>query len=52
MGDFMSGVSDSSSNDSKFMIKIGMQRSDHYSRHSLGQKNKNNKLQLTQYAAR
>jgi hypothetical protein len=30
MGDFMSGVSDSSSNDSRFMLRIGMQRSDHY----------------------
>lgn len=26
MGDFMSGVSDSSSNDSRFMLRIGMQR--------------------------
>jgi hypothetical protein len=39
MGDFMSGVSDSSSNDSKFMLKIGMQRSDHYKRHMFRQKN-------------
>jgi len=52
MGDFRSGVSDSSFNDSEFMLRIGMQRSDNYNRNMFRQKNQHNKLQLTQYAAR